>query len=124
MAGISISPVHYSGVELKAEGTHVKFSGFINHPRPGEYLAPFIDAVHNAIIEEKIKEVVVDLTDLRFLNSSGIREFVDWILRLNNLEDEEKYTIKFLCSNEHKWQDLSMTTITFLNPSHTSVSMV
>ncbi|MBN2532769.1 MAG: hypothetical protein JXB88_07760 [Spirochaetales bacterium] len=120
MAGIKIDPVIKGGMELKAEGTTVYISGCVNHPSPGMFIEPFITEVHNKILEKKIKEIVVNITDLRFLNSAGIRELVDWVMKLSALEEGKKYKIKFLCSSEYQWQESSMTTLVYLSPECTS----
>jgi hypothetical protein len=124
MSEIKARTVKDSGVELKTEGTSVIISGSINHPKPNIFMEPFLQEVHDNILAKAIKAVDVDITDLQFLNSSGIREFVDWVMKLNELEEEKKYTIKFLCNAEHKWQDSSLSTVTFLNPEYTSKVVV
>ena len=83
-------------------------------------MEPFLNEVHASIVDNNIKDITVDITDLRFLNSAGIRELVDWVMKLNSLEDDKKYKIKFLCSSEHKWQESSMSTLIYLNPDYTS----
>ena len=73
-----------------------------------------------ATVFERVKDIIVDITNLRFLNSAGIRELVDWVMKLNSLTEDEKYKIKFLCSSEHKWQESSISTLIYLNPEFTS----
>ena len=115
MAEIKVDIITSSGIEMKAEGTTVFISGSINHPRPGEFMEPFIQKTHESIIEQNIMEIKVDITNLKFLNSAGIRELVDWVMKLNHLPEEKKYKIQFLCSSEHKWQESSMSTLIYLN---------
>ena len=120
MADIKVETVSQGGVELKVDGTTVHISGCINHPSPGVFIEPFISKIHNSIIDNKIKSIAVDISDLRFLNSAGIRELVDWVMKLNTLQDDDKYKIKFICSSEHKWQESSISTLIYLNPEFTS----
>jgi hypothetical protein len=124
MANINVGTVQKGGMELKANGTTVFISGCVNHPAPGMFIEPFISEVHNSVLSNNIKEIVVDITDLRFLNSAGIRELVDWIMKLGNLTEDKKYRIKFLCSSEYQWQESSMSTLVFLNPECTSKETV
>jgi hypothetical protein len=120
MAEIKIDTVTNSGIEMKATGTTVYLSGSINHPRPGEFMEPFIQKVHESIIENNILEIKVDITALKFLNSAGIRELVDWVMKLSHLPEEKKYKIQFICSTEHKWQESSMSTLIYLNSDYLS----
>ena len=124
MGEITVKTINESGVELKADGTTVTISGSINHPKPGVFMEPFIEEVHNSIVANGIKAINVDITNLRFLNSAGIREFVDWVMKLNELDIDKRYSIKFICSSEHKWQESSMSTLIFLNAEYTSKETV
>ncbi|MBN2444737.1 MAG: hypothetical protein JXJ04_25500 [Spirochaetales bacterium] len=123
MNDLNVKSVSESGIEMKTEGNTIIFSGSINHPRPQVFMEPFMDAVHDNIVEKKIKEVNFDITDLRFLNSSGIREIVDWVLKMSKLPDSEKYMINFICSKQHKWQESSITTLIYLNQNYTNKVM-
>ena len=123
MAEITIDPISNSGIDMKAKGTTVFISGSINHPRPGEFMEPFIQKVHDQIVEKSIPDIKVDITQLKFLNSAGIRELVDWVMKLNHLADDKKYKIQFVCSSEHKWQESSISTLIYLNQSYTSKVM-
>ena len=120
MAELKVKSVKNSGIEIYTEGITIYFSGSINHPHPGEFLEPFIQEVHKEIIANKIKGIKVDIKDLKFLNSAGIREFVDWVMQLNKLPDEKKYKIQFICSSRYKWQESSMSTLIYLNSSYLS----
>jgi hypothetical protein len=124
MVNLNVEPVQKGGMELKAEGTTVYISGCVNHPSPGMFIEPFISEVHNRTIEQNVKEIVVDITDLRFLNSAGIRELVDWVMKLGSLTEDKKYKIKFLCSNEYQWQESSISTLVYLNSECTSKESV
>ncbi|MBN2532766.1 MAG: hypothetical protein JXB88_07745 [Spirochaetales bacterium] len=120
MGEIKAKPVSNSGIDMKATGTTVYISGSINHPRPGEFMEPFIQEAHESIVTNNIQEIKVDITNLKFLNSAGIRELVDWVMKLNHLPEEKKYKIEFLCSSEHKWQESSMSTLIYLNSNYLS----
>ena len=120
MAEIKVDPISNSGIEMKAGGNTVFISGSINHPKPGEFMEPFIQKVHESILENNMLEIKVDITKLKFLNSAGIRELVDWVMKLNHLPEQKKYKIQFLCSSEHKWQESSMSTLIYLNSTYLS----
>jgi hypothetical protein len=118
MADINIPTINKSGIEMKVTKNTVFFSGSINHPKPGEFMEPFIQNVHDSIVSNHIKEIKVDITQLRFLNSAGIRELVDWVMKMSSLPDDKRYKIQFICSTEHKWQESSMSTLIYLNADY------
>jgi hypothetical protein len=120
MQELEIAPVTIGSVEMKASGTTVYFSGSINHPKPGDFMEPFIRETHDAIVGNNIREIRVDITKLRFLNSAGIRELVDWVMKLGSLPEDLKYRMQFVCNPEYKWQESSMATLIYLNPGYLS----
>lgn len=92
------------------------FTGAISQPNPGSFLDPFFKKLHNAIIENHLSNIVIDCTQLTFLNSSGIRSFVAWFLLLNALPENKKYNIDILYTKEIYWQEDCFTVLTMLNP--------
>ena len=115
--------INESGVTMKFDGHIVTLSGYIDCLEPGKFMAPFLKNVHDFILKKNLKSVTIDITELNFLNSSGIKEFVDLILKLERLPDDQKYTLKFLCSKDILWQEQSMFALTFLNIDLVKIEM-
>ncbi len=55
-----------------------------------------------------IKEVVVDLKHLEFMNSSCFKSFVSWITNIQELEPDQQYKVKFLSNPSMHWQKRSL----------------
>ena len=95
----------------EATGTRmpvVAFSGLLTARDPGPLLTPFFDKLHQAMVREGQREVEIDITELRFMNSSSFKHFVSW-LRLNgSLPNDQRYQINFLLSAAHHWQTASI----------------
>ncbi len=123
MQELTIAPVKMNNVEMKASGTTIYFIGSINHPKPGDFMEAFIKEAHESIVRNHIEEIKVDITRLRFLNSAGIRELVDWVVKLGSLPDHQKYKIQFIYSAEYKWQESSAATLVYLNPRYLSKTL-
>jgi hypothetical protein len=68
-------------VNLRTEGETVFVTGGIEQQSPRNFLAGFLKIVHNMALGEKLTEIKANVTELVFLNSSGIHEFLSWILR-------------------------------------------
>jgi hypothetical protein len=71
-------------------------------------MAGFLEIVHHMALGEMLVEVKVDVTKLVFLNSSGIKEILSWILRRNRLPPERKYRINFLFDPTVAWQPVTL----------------
>jgi hypothetical protein len=63
-----------------------------------------------------VKEVVVDLTELEFLNSSGIKHFVSWLREASLLPPETSYSIRLISSPLVPWQRRSLNALQCFAP--------
>lgn len=114
---ISMETIIVDGVKMEVAGTTLNITGNIISPNPGHFMEPFLADFHKKVITAGYKSIVLDVTQLTFLNSAGIRALVDWILLLEELQPEKQYSIKILYSSKHLWQESSMSTLVYLNPN-------
>lgn len=103
--------LHYASGVLVMDGT-------IDTRFPGDILGLFLKKVHEQILLEKLSVVEADVKAIRFINSSGIKEFTGWILNMDVLPPEEKYTIKFLLDPQSNWQKLTFNALKWLSTHH------
>jgi hypothetical protein len=94
----------------------VKFKGDIDMEDPGELLDPFFKNLHEGMLAHKIKEIKADFKELNFLNSSGIKAVAKWIMKLTELEEAKRYTIRIIYNRDITWQVTSLPTLNFLVP--------
>lgn len=121
---MSISPIGSinNNCKLKLMNHTVTISGVIDELNPGEYLKPFFEEVHNSVIKENeifndkaIKNLVVDIKMLDFINSSGIRELVKWILKITKLSEDQQYKLQFKINKNLNWQVKLIGTLKILS---------
>lgn len=117
---IGIDPCEKENAKIEVkdndEGITVYFHGKINMQNPGAIFGPFFDELHQKIVDTGIKNVTADFTDLQFLNSSGLKSIIRWIMNDANLPDDKQYHIKILYNKEIGWQETSLTTFKDLVP--------
>jgi hypothetical protein len=115
---MQISTVQAAGgkVRLRVEGDTIYVAGEIDQLSPRDFMAGFLEIVHNMALGEKLALVRVDVTELAFLNSSGIKEFLSWILRRNRIPPEKKYRINFLFDPTVSWQPITLPRLRDLDP--------
>ena len=115
---MQISLVRAAGgkVSLRVDGETVFVAGEIDQLSPRDFMAGFLEIVHNMALGEELGEVKVDITQLTFLNSSGIKEFLSWILRRNRIAPEKKYRINFLFDPTVSWQPITLPRLRDLDP--------
>ncbi len=112
---LNIPKISESGVEITTSGDTVFFYGSIDCPAPGAFLNPFFKELNKKIINHGIKNVKIDSKDLKFLNSSGIKEFVDWVMDLSTLSEEQQYFVEVITNPDQIWQESSISTLVYLN---------
>lgn len=116
--GIDICEKESAKIEVKDsdEGIIVYFHGKINMQNPGAIFGPYFEELHQKIIDTGIKKVTADFTDLQFLNSSGLKSIIRWIMNDAALSEDIQYFIKILYNREIGWQETSLTTFKDLVP--------
>ena len=115
---MQISTVQAAGgkVRLRVDGDTIYIAGEIDQMSPRDFMAGFLEIVHNMALGEGLAAVKVDVTELAFLNSSGIKEFLSWILRRNRIPPEKKYRINFLFDPSVSWQPITLPRLRDLDP--------
>jgi hypothetical protein len=125
MNKFGIEPVKEDRIKIdivdKPNGVIVKFTGDIDMEDPSLILDPLFEKVHNGVIDNNFKEVIADFKALNFLNSSGIKAVAKWIMKLSEVDDEQKYIIKIVHNKDITWQVTSLPTLTFLVPGAVQV---
>ena len=121
MNKIQIENLDYENVSITIKdinvGIIIKIHGSIDMSYPQFKLDPYFERIHQAVLSFGIKKVYCNLHNLIYINSSGIRSLIKWIMTNINLKDTgNAYHIIFKISSEHKWQSASLGFITNLCP--------
>jgi hypothetical protein len=103
-------------VDEREGATVIRFAGNIDDANPGAFLDPTLEEIHQQVLAHRLKEVDADFTELSFLNSSGIKSLIKWIMRQTELPDDQKYKIRFVYSSRITWQQTSLKALTYLAP--------
>ena len=115
---MQISTVQAAGgrTSLRVDGDTVFIAGEIDQLSPRDFMSGFFEIVHSMALGEGLAEVRVDVTELAFLNSSGIKELLSWILRRNRTPPDKKYRINFLFDPAVAWQPITLPRLRDLDP--------
>jgi hypothetical protein len=71
-------------------------------------LEMLLTRAHSEATRLGISEMVIDLRQLDFMNSSCFKCFLSWITDIQELEQERQYKIKFLSNPQLHWQRRSL----------------
>jgi hypothetical protein len=102
-------------------GLHVTLVGNADLNVKAE-LERFMAAVHEEARRVGAAEVVVDLQQLEFMNSSCLKSLVWWISAVHDLAAAHRYHITFLSSPTMHWQRRSLNALAGLAGDVVSIS--
>jgi hypothetical protein len=89
-------------VSITCTATQLTLSGTIAVKDPREPLGAYFRELHEAIVAAGQAEFVVDVSGLKFVNSSAIRLFVDWATWLK--QEDLPYRLVFRGTRAITWQ--------------------
>ena len=125
MNNLGIDPLNIENFEIRPserDGTiAVVFSGMIDIREPSKEILPYLLKIHEAILENAFNKIYIDLTGLDFMNSSGIKTFISWIMKVNEMPQEERYNITIIYGPDITWQQSSVKVIKRLFPDFIEV---
>lgn len=107
-----------------ADAAEVKLIGEIDLEDPSVEIKPFLAKLHDAIIAAGYKTVNVEVLQLSFMNSSGIKELVNWIMKVNVTPADQRYKINLIYSKSITWQESSLPVLHKLHPDVVQVKAV
>jgi hypothetical protein len=70
-----------------------------------------IDRLHDEICASGVRDVVVDIAALEFMNAGCFNVFVTWLGRITELEPDQRYRLKFIWNTNIRWQRRSLHTL-------------
>lgn len=86
-----------------------------------ESLRRVLDATHDEAQKLAAKEVVMDLTQLEFINSSGVKHFVTWLRKAAEAPADAGYQIRLLSSPLVPWQRRGLEALRCFAPQRVTV---
>lgn len=67
-----------------------------------------LERIHAEARRGGVTEVVIDLRELEFMNSSCFKSFVSWITNIQEMDVGQQYKVKFVSNPNMHWQKRSL----------------
>ena len=93
----------------------VKCSGILDAPNAAALVQPELLRLHAAVVAAKIPVVELQLAEVEYINSSGLKSFMAWFLAAANSGDF-RYLIEVVYDPSRSWQQLSLRPMERLAP--------
>jgi hypothetical protein len=100
---MEITAIKLKDLEIYAKDDTVTLKGEINQENPEHFLTPFFTKV----IEEMDGDIILDLRELEFLNSSGIKPLLEFLMKRN-----KQWRVNIKSDPNSTWQRTSLKVLT------------
>lgn len=128
MNAFNIEPLHFenaiASLENNNDGLTLVLSGDIDMRDTSLELLPYLLEIHNALILNNIKDIRLNLINLNFMNSNGIKTLINWIMKLTEMPDDKQYKIIITANNNIAWQESTLPVLQKLFPDFIIVELI
>lgn len=93
----------------------VRCDGILDVPNAAQLVQPELLKLHSAVVAAKVPVVRLDVKDVEYMNSSGLKSFMAWFLTAANSR-ESSYTIEVGYDPDRSWQQMSLRPMERLAP--------
>lgn len=125
MSIINIEPLHFenadASIENDKDGLCLVLSGDIDMRDTSLEFLPYLLKVHETLIQNKIKNIKLNLLNLTFMNSNGIKSLINWIMKLTELSEDIQYKIHIAANTDIAWQDSTLPVLKKLFPDFITI---
>lgn len=101
-----------------ASGSVILLTGDIDQSDPSEFMEPFFKEVLKQASEAKMPDVTVDIRKLGFVNSSGVKTFVVFMVGLMALPADRRFLVNFQINKEISWQNAVLAPLKVMAPNY------
>ncbi|MBN2195306.1 MAG: hypothetical protein JW751_20985 [Polyangiaceae bacterium] len=113
----SLEVPDFGTLQVVPTGTaSLELSGSISFKDPRAVLTPFLHRVHKVACNLPDRTLEVDISRLRYVNSSAIRVLLDWTKWILQEPAEHRYEILFRVDFANSWQNPTLSVMSALAP--------
>ncbi len=120
MNPFNIEPLHFENADASLENKNdqlsIILSGDIDMRDTSLEFLPYLLKIHDALIQNSIKSINLNLLKLTFMNSNGIKSLINWIMKLSELRTDIQYKIHITANTDIAWQDSTLPVLKKLFP--------
>ena len=85
----------------------VAFAGLMREAHPDTWFVPLINEAHGRAVNDRLREVVLDIRQLSYANAAAWKCLVYWLKRMHQ-DSRAGYQLRILCEQAHSWQHVGM----------------
>lgn len=120
---LAIPPLSREGFSCTVTSDGVFWmQGAIQMRTPAEMLGPHLRTVHDAAVADHVRELIVDVTQLSYVNSSSLFLFLDWARWISAEPQANRYVLHFYARPRVNWHQLALPTMQRICSGYVKVS--
>jgi len=128
MNAFNIEPFNFenakASLEDNTENITLVLSGDIDMRDTSLEFLPYLLQVHNTLIQNNIKTIKLNLMNLTFMNSNGIKSLINWIMKLSEIPEQMQYKVYITANNNIAWQESTLPVLRKLFPDFIIIEQI
>jgi len=120
MSAFNIEPEHfenaYASLEMEKDEPCLTLTGDIDMRDTSLEFLPYLLKIHDSLIQNNMKKIKLNLLNLTFMNSNGIKSLINWIMKLTELPEEIQYKVFITANTDIAWQESTLPVLRKLFP--------
>ena len=93
-------------VKVGASLPHVvRIEGVVSDPDVATWLKSFVEEIHGEAVRARLREVMVDITQLEYASAAMWKCFILWLKMLRE-DDAARYNLRIHCDPQRRWQQV------------------
>jgi hypothetical protein len=128
MTAFNIEPFQFENAKASVEDSAGEFtvtiSGDIDMRDTTQEFLPYLLKIHDALIQNNIMKIKLNMMNLTFMNSNGIKSMINWIMKLTELPIEMQYKVYIISNNDIAWQESTLPVLYKLFPDSIIIEQI
>lgn len=105
-----------ASLENESKGLTLSLKGDIDMRDTSIEFLPYLMKVHDAVIRNGISGIRLDLSELTFMNSNGIKSLINWVMKASEMPPDKRYKISIIANSNIAWQESTLPVLQKLFP--------
>jgi len=77
---------------------------------------PYLLKIHDALTLDNVNTIKLNLLNLTFMNSNGIKSLINWIMKITELPEKAQYKVHITANKNIAWQESTLPVLQKLFP--------
>lgn len=128
MTALNIEPHHFENADASLDYDNdvlcLTLSGDIDMRDTSIEFLPFLLKIHDSLVQNNVQKLKLNLLNLTFMNSNGIKSIINWIMKVTELPEKIQYRVYISANTDIAWQESTLPVLQKLFPDFIIIGQV